>query len=375
MDSIILNVLLAFSITFLSLPVIIEVAKTKNLYDEPNGRKVHSTITPTLGGLGIFAGFLLSTLLCAVPSNDGILQYVFAAVMIIFFIGIKDDILITAASKKFMGQVLAAGIIIYFGEIRIDNLYGFMGIHELNHVTSILFSLLSIVVITNSFNLIDGVDGLAGSLALLSSLIFGIYFFITNQGVYTIMAFALVGSIAAFLIFNLHPAKIFMGDTGSLLIGLMNAIFVIKFISVANDPNAGFIIKSSPAIGFAILMVPLFDTVRVVAIRLMKRRSPFSPDKNHIHHLLLQFGTPHFLIPIICVGFNIAFIAMAFILQDLGTSWVFLIMACTASALISLIYFRLPKFKRQALSQHNIGLKTTAPISKVVTFSKGVENK
>jgi UDP-N-acetylmuramyl pentapeptide phosphotransferase/UDP-N-acetylglucosamine-1-phosphate transferase len=376
MDSIILSGLLAFSITFLSIPVIIEVAKTKNLYDEPNGRKVHHIVTPTLGGLGIFAGFVLASLLCAIPSSDGIIQYIFASVMIIFFIGIKDDILITTASKKLVGQVLAAAIIIYFGGIRIDNLYGFMGIHELNKISSILFTLFSIVVITNSFNLIDGVDGLAGSLGLFSSLIFGVYFFITGQMVYAIMAISLVGSIGAFLIFNFHPAKIFMGDTGSLLIGLLNAIFVIKFIAVANDPSAGFLIASSPAIGFAILMVPLFDTLRVVGIRLLRRRSPFRPDKNHIHHLLLQFGLPHFLVPLVCVGFNIAFIVVAFLLKDLGTTWVFLALAVLAIGLVSSIYFRLPKFKRKALSHHrNIGLTVTTPISKVVTFSKIGEKK
>lgn len=376
MDSIILSGLLAFSITFLSIPVIIEVAKIKHLYDEPDGRKVHHTVTPTLGGLGIFAGFVLASLLCAMPSNDGIIQYIFAAVMIIFFIGIKDDVLITTASKKLLGQILAAGIIIYFGGIRIDNLYGFMHIHELNKISSILFTLFSIVVITNSFNLIDGLDGLAGSLGLLSSLIFGIYFFLTGQAVYAIMAISLVGSIIAFLIFNFHPAKIFMGDTGSLLIGLLNAVFVIKFIAVANDPSAGFLIASSPAIGFAILMVPLFDTVRVVVIRIVRRRSPFSPDKNHIHHLLLQFGTPHFLVPLICVGFTIAFIALAFILKGLGTNWVFLAMAVLAISLISLIYFRLPKFRREALSNPGkIDLSSTTTISKVVTFSKGADKK
>jgi UDP-N-acetylmuramyl pentapeptide phosphotransferase/UDP-N-acetylglucosamine-1-phosphate transferase len=198
----------------------------------------------------------------------------------------------------------------------------------------------------------------------------------TGQTVYAVMAISLVGSIAAFLIFNFHPAKIFMGDTGSLLIGLLNAIFVIKFIAVANDPSAGFLIGSSPAVGFAILIVPLFDTLRVVGIRLIRRRSPFSPDKNHIHHLLLQLGTPHFLVPIICVCFNIAFIVLAYMLQDFGTTWVFLIMAVIATTLVSIIYFRLPKFKRAALAHHGkIGLSPTINISKVVTFSKGANNK
>lgn len=372
MDSIILSGLIAFSITFLSIPVIIEVAKTKNLYDEPDKRKVHHQVIPTLGGLGIFAGFILATLLCAIPTNDGIVQYFCAAAMIIFFLGIKDDILITTATKKFLGQILAAGIIIYFGGLKIDNLYGFLGIHEMNTLSSYLFSLLSIVVITNSFNLIDGVDGLAGSLGFLSSLLFGIYFFLSGQTVYAIMAIAMVGSISAFLFFNIHPAKIFMGDTGSLLIGLMNAIFVIKFINVANDPSAGFLIAASPAVGFSIIMVPLFDTLRVVGIRLFQRRSPFSPDKNHIHHLLLQLGIRHSIIPLVCLGVNILFIILAYNLRHLGTSMVFLIMGILAAGIMSLIYFKRPRLKTSVrlTVKKGMGMKVSNSNTKVVPLTK-----
>lgn len=372
MDSIILSGLIAFSITFLSIPVIIEVAKTKNLYDEPGKRKVHHTVIPTLGGLGIFAGFILSTLLCAIPTSDGIVQYFFAAAMIIFFLGIKDDILITTASKKLIGQILAAAIITYFGGLRIDNLYGFLGIYEMSELYSYLFSILAIVVITNSFNLIDGVDGLAGLLGFLSSLLFGIYFFITGQSVYAIMAIAMVGSITAFLIFNIHPAKIFMGDTGSLLIGLMNAIFVIKFINVANDPSAGFLISASPAVGFAVLMVPLFDTLRVVGIRLFQRRSPFSPDKNHIHHLLLQLGFKHAAVPFICAGISLVFVMLAYGFQNLGTNWVFLIIGVLACGLIGMVYLKRPRSKKtlHLTVKKGMGLSGTATTSKVITFSK-----
>lgn len=343
MDNIFLSGGLAFLITFFSIPVIIEVAKDKKLFDEPGGRKVHKAVIPTLGGLGIFAGFIIATLIGVPPSQASVLQYFMAAVMIIFFMGIKDDILILTASKKFVGQLIAAGIIIKFGGIQITSMYGFMGIHELSHTASFLLTLFTIVVITNSFNLIDGVDGLAGSLGLLTSIIFGIYFYISGQVLYTIMALSLAGSLVAFLIYNFNPAKIFMGDTGSLLIGTLNSIFVIKFISIASDPSSAFPIESAAAIGFSILLVPLFDTLRVVSHRIINRRSPFVPDKNHIHHFLLDLGLSHKMITFTCVSANILFIALAYFIRSTGTTMVMLILAAVATFIVSLVYYNRPK--------------------------------
>ena len=343
MDNILLSGALAFLITFFSIPVIIEVAKDKKLFDEPGERKVHKTVIPTLGGLGIFAGFIIATLIGAPPTSP-ILQYLIAAVMVIFFLGIKDDILILSAPKKFIGQLIAAGVIIKFGGIQITNMYGLMGIHELPHTISLIFTLLTMVVITNSFNLIDGVDGLAGSLGLMTSLIFGFYFAQTGQTLFAVMALSLAGSLVGFLIFNYNPAKIFMGDTGSLLIGLLNAVFVIKFMSVASDPASALPLASAPAIGFAILIVPLFDTLRVVGLRIINRRSPFSPDRNHIHHFLLDLGMNHKMITWTCLAANIIFIGLAYFLRFAGTTLVFMALTGTAILMVSIVYYSRTKY-------------------------------
>jgi UDP-N-acetylmuramyl pentapeptide phosphotransferase/UDP-N-acetylglucosamine-1-phosphate transferase len=344
MGNILLSGGLAFLITFFSIPVIIEVAKDKKLFDEPGERKIHKAVIPTLGGLGIFAGFIIATLMGAPPS-DAVLQYFIAAIMVIFFLGIKDDILILSATKKFIGQLVAAGIIIKFGGIQITNMYGFLGMHELSHTVSILLTLFTIVVITNSFNLIDGVDGLAGCLGLLTSAIFGFYFYKTGLVLYSLMAFSLSGSLVAFLIYNFSPAKIFMGDTGSLLIGLLNSIFVIKFISIADTPSFGFPLESAPAIGFSILIVPLFDTLRVVGIRIINRRSPFSPDRNHIHHFLLDLGLSHKMITLTCLSANVIFIALAYFLRFSGTTMVILALSSVSIILVGIVYYSRPKAK------------------------------
>lgn len=345
MDTILLSVGLAFLITYFSIPVIIEVAENKKLFDEPEARKVHKVVIPTLGGLGIFAGFIIATLMGTPPAMANVLQYFVAASLVIFFLGIKDDILILSATKKFIGQVTAAIIIMKFGGIQIVNMYGFLGIHELPPTAGVLLTLFTIVLITNSFNLIDGVDGLAGSLGVFTSTIFGLYFLYTGQLLYAVMGLSLAGSLVAFLIYNFHPAKIFMGDTGSLLIGLLNSIFVIKFILVASEPGSLLPLESAPAIGFAILIVPLFDTLRVVSLRILSRRSPFSPDRNHIHHFLLDLGFSPKKIVLTCLSANLLFIALAYYLRFTGTTVVLIGLSAAALLIVSIVYYSRPKLK------------------------------
>lgn len=339
MNNIILSGGLAFLITFFSIPVIIEVAKDKKLFDIPGGRKMHEAVIPTLGGLGIFAGFIIATLIGVPPSEASVLQYFIAAIMIIFFMGIKDDILILTATKKFVGQLIAASILIKFGGIRITDMYGMMGLNALTPTVSFLITLFTIVVITNSFNLIDGVDGLAGSLGLVTSISFGFYFYLSGQVMYSVIALSLTGSLVAFLIYNFNPAKIFMGDTGSLLIGLINSILVIKFIHIASNPASAFPLQSAPALGFAVLLVPLFDTLRVVSHRILSRRSPFSPDRNHIHHFLLDLGLNHKKVTFTCVTANIFFIALAYFFRSAGASLVMFTLIGAATLLVSIVYF------------------------------------
>ena len=345
MDNILLSTALAFLITYFAIPPIIKVARDKKLFDEPDERKVHKSVIPTLGGLGIFAGFIIATLMGVPLHIANELQYFLAAAMVIFFLGIKDDILVLSATKKFIGQLIAAGIIIRFGGIQINNLHGFLGVNEIPHIASYILTAFTIIVITNSFNLIDGVDGLAGSLGLLTSTIFGVYFYFTGEVMYSVMALSLAGSLVAFLIYNFSPAKIFMGDTGSLLIGLLNSIFAIKFMAIASNPESALPLLSAPAIAFAILIVPLFDTLRVFSLRIFNRRSPFSPDRNHIHHFLLDLGLTQKMITVICVSANIVFIGLAYVLRAEGTSMVIGALATAALLFVTVIYYSRPKSK------------------------------
>lgn len=344
MDNILLSAALAFIITFFTIPVIIQIAKSKNLFDEPDERKVHKSVIPTLGGLGIFAGFIVAFLMGAPAIAE--LQYFAAAAIVIFFLGLKDDILILSANKKFIGQLIAAGIIIKFGNIHLTNMHGFLGINEIPYWAGTVLTLLTIIVITNSFNLIDGVDGLAGTLGALTTFAFGAYFYFANQLSYSVMAFSLSGATLAFLIYNFSPAKIFMGDTGSLLLGLINSILVIKFINVAGPSGNAFSCYASPAVGFAVLIIPLFDTLRVFGLRILDRRSPFSPDRIHIHHYLLDLGFSHKKITLTCGFTTAAFVAIAFFLRNLGTTTTIGILLALAFSLTGIVYYFRQKAKR-----------------------------
>jgi UDP-N-acetylmuramyl pentapeptide phosphotransferase/UDP-N-acetylglucosamine-1-phosphate transferase len=366
MLDILLTASVAFIISFLAIPVVLQIAEQKRLYDIPDERKVHTQAVASLGGVGIFGGFLLASLLSIQGYLNPEFQYFFAAALVIFFLGLKDDLVVLSASKKIVGQIIAASILIHLGGIRINSMHGLFGFDQLPEAFELALSYFTIIVIINSFNLIDGIDGLAGSLGVLTMVVFGTYFFAIGFQAYALLAFALAGSLVAFLIFNHPPAKIFMGDSGSLMIGLINAIMVIKFINVASDPSIAVPLASSVAIGVAILIIPLLDTLRVFAIRIFNGRSPFTPDRNHIHHLLLSRGLSHAGVTLTCVSANIAFIVLAYTCRSLGSTYLLLIMLSLAFAIFGLLYYTRRSSSTLMVARNSTESKST---SKIVTFN------
>jgi UDP-GlcNAc:undecaprenyl-phosphate/decaprenyl-phosphate GlcNAc-1-phosphate transferase len=350
MVQIVIGGLLAFLVTFYAIPVIIKVANAKKLYDEPDDkRKIHTSPIPSLGGLGMFIGFTLSLLLTINNWKEAPeFQYYLAGFLVIFFVGIKDDILILTAGKKFLGQLIVAAILMFKGNLLLTNMQGFMGIHEISTTFSYLLTVFAIVVIINAFNLIDGVDGLAGSIGLITSLVFGTFFLINGNFPYAILGYSFAGSLLAFLFYNFNPAKIFMGDTGSLLIGLVNSILVIKFIETGNTYTA-FKIDAAPAVGFGIMLLPLMDTLRVFGMRIIKGKSPFSPDRNHIHHLLLDRGFNHRSVTYICAAATILISACSIYLQFIGTTYLILGLVVGFFGWVYTLYLRRSRYKLRVI--------------------------
>jgi len=339
----------------------------------PDARKLHTKPIASLGGIGIFSGFFLACILAISTKAYPEFQYFFAAATVIFFLGINDDIIALSATKKIVGQILAAAILIHLGDVRITSMHGLFGIYELPEAFSLAFSYITIIVIVNAFNLIDGVDGLAGTLGMLTMSVFGAYFFAVGMPAYALMAFSMAGSLLAFLIFNYNPAKIFMGDTGSLLLGLINSVLAIRFITVADDQSVILPIESAVAVGFSILMVPLADTLRVFSIRIFQGRSPFSPDRRHIHHLLLDRGLNHKYVTLCCLLMNILFITIAYYGRGMGPTYTLLTLMGVASAfLFGLVYFKKPvsSATKQMIKENPV--PDLHPVTKVVPITSEV---
>lgn len=287
--------ILAFFIAFRTFPTIIYISNRKHLMDEPDSRSMHSKRTPTLGGIGIFFSLVVVMTIVGAMLNTKVMLLVMGGITILFFLGLKDDLTVLSARKKFLGQIVAALLLIVFTDTRIIGLSKIFDIDVLPYWISIFFTLFVYILVINAYNLIDGVDGLAGSVAMLISVFYTIFFYNFDTLSLATISVALFGALLAFLRFNFSDRnKIFMGDTGSMIVGFLLAFFTISFISKSQlDVNSSYH-KASPALALAILFYPLMDTCRIFFIRvLVLKTSPFKADKNHIHHRFIQAGFTH----------------------------------------------------------------------------------
>jgi UDP-GlcNAc:undecaprenyl-phosphate GlcNAc-1-phosphate transferase len=335
-----LAIMISFFIVLLSTPSFIKVAQLKHLFDDPNeSRKLHTKSIPSMGGVMIFAGTLFSFMICYPTDDIGYVKFLIPSILVMFFIGIKDDIIGTAAVKKLLGHLLVAFIMTLMADIRITSLYGIFEIREIPEWASIALTVFTYVVVINAFNLIDGVDGLAGGVGCIASVSFGIWFLLAGSMVDAIIAFALAGALLGFLRFNFYPANIFMGDSGSLTVGLIVCVLAIQVIEFdfSQVPEEMKHI-SKPIFAMAVLSYPLIDTFRVFTIRIAKGLSPFTADSNHIHHRLLNLGLNHAQTVGIIYLFNVVLIAYAVIIPLMNTSITFLIMTAIVFAFLGALF-------------------------------------
>jgi len=289
----------AFIVTLIAIPPIISMVKKYHLYDMPDARKEHSYPIPTMGGIAVMAGMMIALFLWF-PFSSGVEQICFFfSIAVLFGLGIMDDLKDLPAKYKFIIQVGLASLIALSG-IRITSFDGLFGLAELPISAQYTFTILAIVGITNAFNLIDGIDGLAGGLGFMSLVTLGLFLTLSGDSNTALVAFALAGGIFAFLYFNFNPARIFMGDTGSLVLGFVIAVLSVRLIQV-NVFAANSLLPHAPVFVFGIVFIPVFDTLRVFALRIWNGRSPFVADKTHIHHLLTSQGFSHgFAARVIC---------------------------------------------------------------------------
>lgn len=314
--------------------------------DEPGERASHTTKIPNLGGIAIFSGTIFSIIMWTPFAVFSSLQYILCAMIIMFLVGAKDDIIPLTPAKKFGGEIIASFILVFSAGVQLTSMHGLFGVHEIPPLVSIPLTTFTILVIINAVNLIDGINGLAGGVGAIICTVFGYWFFKINALELAVIATALCGAIVAFLRYNV-ASKIFMGDTGSLLIGLVVSTLAIKFIDF-NQPayinshpefRTDWIIGSAPAVAMGILIIPLFDTLRVFTMRIVRGKSPFHPDRNHIHHLLLDSGCTHLQATVTLCVVNLCFIVLVYKLQHIGAFELMVLLLTLALALTAPLYW------------------------------------
>jgi UDP-GlcNAc:undecaprenyl-phosphate GlcNAc-1-phosphate transferase len=317
----------------LVIPSILHVARTRHLYDDiGHFRKQHDQGIPRLGGVAVFLSFSVTTLVFSMIDKSFPIGFLLTASIILFIMGLKDDLSGVNSSTKFAFQFVAALILVLFGDIRLTSMYGVFGIYDIPFVISVALSMLVVIMIINAFNLIDGIDGLAGIIGVTANVIFAILFIYTHQYELAVISLVLVGAVIGFLKYNITPAKIFMGDTGSLFIGLISVVMAIKLI----------------------LIIPIFDTIRIFFIRIMSGTSPFIADRNHIHHRVLKLGYTHLQTTLFLAGFNILAILLAIAFSSLGDFAVIIIIFITATLFNWGVSFIIRNRDRESIAFRNL---------------------
>ena len=340
----------AFVVTFFSIPAIIRLSLVKKLYDKPDERKVHGRRIGALGGICIFGGLIFSFILCTHKLYYPQFNSILAGLIVLFVTGVKDDLYPMVPSKKFLAQVIAVGIVTVQGNVRITSLYGMFDTYGMPYVLSLAVSMIFFLAIINSFNFIDGINGLAGGIGTIVCGVYAYWFWQMNETLFLILSLCVAGALLAFLRYNLVRARIFMGDSGSLVVGFLCALLTVYFIqkSEGYKPNIFFNIQAV-VYAFSVLIIPIFDTVRVIALRLWKRKSPFHPDRNHIHHLLLDSGLNHLQTALLLFAVNGGYIAFTWFTQDSILPKYQLIIILASALALSQWAFAVKKRKTTAL--------------------------
>ena len=310
----------AFFIAVFGMPNLIKVAKLKRLVDDPEDpRKIHHRSVPTIGGVMIYFVILTNGFfwlsLGETPSRESFQQYsvLLTCMTVVFTMGLKDDLTGMSASKKLIVHLIAGALLVTVGGFRIEGFGGLFGIEEMPETISTIFSLFVYIVIVNAWNLIDGIDGLAGGYSAIAMAAFSAWFLLTGQIPAAILSLTILGATLGFLVFNFAPARIFLGDCGSLVLGVVGYALATNVIQTPGEaiPEV-FSQLSRPTLAMAILAYPLVDTLRVFFLRAIRGISPFHPDQNHMHHRLMMKYKSHRKTAIFVYFYSFVFIGLAF---------------------------------------------------------------
>ncbi len=344
LETAILLFLGSFLLTYLTIPKIIKVVEHKRLMDDPNNRSSHTMRTPTLGGVAFF--YTLIFALFFINGRDAFNEamYIIPGLTILFIVGLKDDLVVISPGAKLISQVCAIAFILANPSFTIHSLNGFLNINEIPYYLYLIIGGFMMITIINSYNLIDGIDGLASVVGIVILVIYTTIFYLTEEYFFALLAIALNASLMSFLGFNLSSnKKIFMGDTGSLIVGFIISVLTLKFLALRPVvyTDLPFLLENAPLIAISILIVPLFDTARVFTIRIANKKGPFSPDRNHTHHVLIDYwGLTHKQASFIIGCFNLLFVTLFIVLGSTAKNLGMVIMLVSVVVFLGYIFFK-----------------------------------
>lgn len=317
---------------------VFKMAILKNFVDKPNNRSSHTGSVPNIGGIVVFLAFLSSFLLFAQFDSSTEFQYVMLGAVLIFLVGVYDDLLEISPRKKVKGEMVGILVLIVGGGFYLTNLFGFLWMEEISPWLGIPLTFIGLLGLINAINLIDGIDGLCSGVALMDCIFFGVWFYFCGYIEYALLCGVLTASIVPFFVINVFGkrSKMFMGDSGALMVGFLLGVMAIKFCEVDVDAGGICSVSAAPAVVFSVLTIPVLDTLRLFVSRWMRGKSPFAPDKRHLHHKFLTiYGGVHRKATFTILALNLGFIALGIA----GRDWNNGVLVILDIALFSLMFY------------------------------------
>lgn len=330
---------------------VFRMAIRKSFVDKSNKRSSHKGSVPNIGGIIVFIAFLCSFLLFVRFPLVPEFQYLFLGAMLIFMVGIYDDLLEISPRKKLKGEIIGVFVLIVGGSFYLTNLHGLFGLEAISPWIGIPITFIGLLGLINAINLIDGIDGLSSGIVLMDCLFFGCWFYFCGYVEYTLLSAILCASLIPFFIINFFGirTKMFMGDSGALVVGFLLGALAIKFCEKDVATEGVCMMKAAPAVVFSVLAIPVLDTLRLFASRWMRGQSPFAPDKRHLHHkLLIIYDGVHKKATFTILGLNLVFIVLGIV----GRNWPNEVLIICAIVLFSLMFYwidRKSKIKKYLL--------------------------
>jgi len=352
---------LVFIISLLLIPKIRALSLRLNFTDTPDHRSSHTSIVPSFGGVAFYISYILVLFFAQSLDDNHVSLTLLASISILFFTGLVDDVRNLSPKIKLLGQLIGVALLMFQPDFRILSLHGFMGIYEIPIYLSFGGSMFFLLGLINAFNLIDGIDGLTGITGIIVASFYSFMLYKLGYIFYLSISLATIGTLLAFLRFNLSVSKkIFMGDTGSLVIGLVLGLLTLKLMSLEDGAYVSLSFKRQqlPLFLLSVLFIPILDTLRVMLLRAIRGVSMFKPDRNHIHHIIVDFGLSHRKASFFIggVNFSIAFIMFIVIRQFnvLQSSLILLLLFLIALIILFLMNKNRTALKLKAKIKHSM---------------------